>query len=181
MKYTILTAVLSAVLVVGGIAVFGLFKPEVKDEKVAATGSIFHTEFEYIEPGNRQAATSTVTEIFSSTTPITFQANSTNTVSILTNGVADLRINLLASTTAQAPVISFVRRIEGSSVDTYLLEEGGETTLTFATTTDLLTDPSGTYKTSVLFTNINAPRMQIDIGTTELVDMSLEFVKIVPN
>ncbi len=168
-----------------------------------ATGPSFHLESEYVgdTPASGRTSTTTATAI-ATTTPIYFTANSTSTISFLTAGVSDLRLNITSHSTTTAegsgPNMTVEMALKGNNgVDEYFqtaLTASGVAQLASiistynwnasATTTRVTTlspEPDNFASASIQITNLNAPRTVLRIGSTAEADVHLEIIKVVPN
>lgn len=192
-------AIFIVVLLIGGILGYiNIVKPA-----IGAPGSQFQIETEYVGDTDRSGLTSTTTTTsVASTSPIFFTANSTSTVTVLTAGVTDFRLNIIAHATTTAegagPEITVETSILGKNgIDSYfdtVLSTSGVTKTaalistyywnakaTTTRTTTLSPDASNFSSASIQITDFNAPKAVLKIGSTAEADISVEIVKVIPN
>ncbi len=197
-KYTLITILVLILGIVGGY----IIKPEKVTEVVnnfGSTGSSFNLLHEYVDPGSVLASatisTTTITTQVASSSPIFMAALSTTSISVLTAGVSDVRLNIIAHSTTTAegkPVIDIVIReranngtdhymnlIGTSDTDGILLHKSYQWTT--STTTDDTTEPDNFSAGSFQISNINSPYTVFDIGSDSATDFHIEIVKAVPN
>ena len=196
--HKLLTATI-AILAIGVIAGLVLFTLNSPFRVQGATGSAFHLVHEFVEGGVAGATTTTSVQI-ATTSPIYLLANSSSTITFLTAGVSDIRLNLIvhSTTTAEgsAPVITVSREIQAANAVDYFFESAlsvsGVTetvntpiisTWTAATSSKVnaFVPVSDNFAaTSIHITNVNSQRIRFEIGSTAAVDLSVEIVKVTP-
>lgn len=191
MKLT-LRKILIPLLFIGAIIITALtigYVQSVREAK-AATGGQFNIEWDYKRSGFENATSTAI----ATTSPNTISAGASTTVTVITNGVSDIRLNLTASTSVKTPNITIAKRTIGQNGveyfdDSALSTSGNVTTVAGknliswaqATTSKAHLVESGVPKTSILISNINAHQVQFEFGSNVYTDLSIEIEKIYPN
>lgn len=158
-----------------------------------ATGSRFQMTSEWLQAdsnadANKAAIATTTTTYVATTSPTFILANASTTVEINTAGVSDLRFNVTANSTSTVPDITIRRRLIGQNAglgtdrDYYSVGSlsGGDLTQEDSSIFwNVSTTTSDDFaQTTFQLTNLNTPGLFFDIGTSEPVDISIEFIKV---